>query len=106
MDPDDKTPLAIKNTGAGNCFCTEQSRYCRALCLLLSYYNEKYSNCRPARGVLYAKRTIFDLALPRMMADDKITAEGTGRIRRRRTVLKLFPSARSRIAVLENKEEK
>ena len=24
---------------------------------------------------MYAKRTIFDLALPRIMADDKITAE-------------------------------
>ena len=41
---------------------------------LLSYYGEKK---RPVIGlpgcVMYAKNTIFDLLLPRLMADDEIT---------------------------------
>ena len=43
--------------------------------ILLSYYNENITIVGLPGCVMYAKRTIFDLALPRMMADDKITAE-------------------------------
>lgn len=45
---------------------------------LLSYFRAK-DRIVPIMGlpgcVMYAKRTVFDLALPRIMADDPITAE-------------------------------
>ena len=42
---------------------------------LLSYYNENIPIVGLPGCVMYAKRTIFDLALPRLLADDFITAE-------------------------------
>lgn len=42
---------------------------------LLSYYQEKIPIVGLPGCVMYAKRTIFDLALPRLLADDEITAE-------------------------------
>ena len=42
---------------------------------LLSYYNGNIPIIGLPGCVMYAKRTIFDLALPRIMADDKISAE-------------------------------
>ena len=73
MDPDDKTPLAIKNTGAK--IVSYGAPVLPGAMFLLSYYNENIPIVGLPGCVMYAKRTIFDLALPRMMADDKITAE-------------------------------
>ena len=42
---------------------------------LLSYYREEIPIVGLPGCVMYAKRTIFDLALPRRLADDEITAE-------------------------------
>ena len=57
VDPDDKTPGAM---------------------LLLAYY-EKDGRELPIVGlpgcVMYAKRTVFDLVLPRLMADDMVTSD-------------------------------
>ena len=74
VDPDDRTPYAIREV------CKEVVTYGAPVLpgamFLLSYYGE---NKIPVMGlpgcVMYAKRTIFDLVLPRIMANDKITAE-------------------------------
>ena len=43
--------------------------------LSISYYNEDIPIVGLPGCVMYAKRTIFDLALPRLLSDDFITAE-------------------------------
>jgi len=73
VDPDDKTPLAIKNTGAE--IVSYGAPVLPGAMFLLSYYNGNIPIIGLPGCVMYAKRTIFDLALPRIMADDKISAE-------------------------------
>ncbi len=110
VDPDDRTPLAIRNTGAE--IVTYGAPVLPGAMFLLAYLNET-----PGRGkgalqegsgggksvlqegsgggksvlqedpgkkkvicglpgcVMYAKRTIFDLLLPRIMADDPVSAD-------------------------------
>jgi molybdenum cofactor synthesis domain-containing protein len=72
VDPDDRTPGAIKATGAD--IVSYGAPVLPGAMFLLSYLGEI-----PVLGlpgcVMYAKRTIFDLVLPRIMADDKVTAE-------------------------------
>ena len=76
VDPDDKTPLAIKNTGAR--IVSYGAPVLPGAMFLVSYYEYKDKTI-PIVGlpgcVMYAKRTIFDLALPRLLANDFITAE-------------------------------
>ena len=80
VDPDDKTPLAIKNTGAR--IVSYGAPVLPGAMFLLAYYNAGTGNERreiPIMGlpgcVMYAGRTIFDLVLPRIMADDPVTGE-------------------------------
>ena len=73
VDPDDKTPLAIKNTGAE--IVSYGAPVLPGAMFLLSYYKNDIPILGLPGCVMYAKRTIFDLVLPRIMADDKITAE-------------------------------
>lgn len=80
VDPDDKTPLAIKNTGAK--IVSYGAPVLPGAMFLLAYYEVKEGpNPRTVAimglpgCVMYAKRTIFDLVLPRVMADDPVTAE-------------------------------
>lgn len=72
VDPDDRTPLAIKNTGA------EVVSY-GAPVLPGAMFLLAYLHGIPVLGlpgcVMYAGRTIFDLVLPRIMADDRMSAE-------------------------------
>ena len=63
VDPDDKTPLAIKNTGAK--IVSYGAPVLPGAMFLLSYYNEDIPIVGLPGCVMYAKRTIFDLALPR-----------------------------------------
>jgi hypothetical protein len=76
VDPDDRTPLAIKNTGAE--IVSYGAPVLPGAMFLLSYL-ARGDKTIPILGlpgcVMYAKRTIFDLVLPRIMADDRITAE-------------------------------
>ena len=76
VDPDDRTPGAIRDTGAR--VVTYGAPVLPGAMLMLAYY-EKEGRRIPILGlpgcVMYAKRTIFDLVLPRLMADDPITAE-------------------------------
>lgn len=76
VDPDDRTPLAIRNTGAR--IVTYGAPVLPGAMFLLSYLEEGDRTrviCGLPGCVMYAKRTIFDLVLPRIMADDPITAE-------------------------------
>ena len=70
VDPDDRTPLAIKNTGAE--IISYGAPVLPGAMFLISYKNGK-----PILGlpgcVMYAKRTIFDLMLPRILAGLKIS---------------------------------
>ena len=74
VDPDDRTPLAIKNTGTK--IVTYGAPVFPGAMFMLSYYGEKNIPIVGLPGcVMYAKRTIFDLVLPRIMADDIMTKE-------------------------------
>lgn len=73
VDPDDRTPLAIKNTGAE--IVSYGAPVLPGAMFLLSYYKEKVPVVGLPGCVMYAKRTIFDLILPRLLADDEVTAE-------------------------------
>lgn len=72
VDPDDKTPLAIKNTGAD--IVSYGAPTLPGAMFLLSYLGDV-----PVLGlpgcVMYAKRTIFDLVLPRVLAGQRVTKQ-------------------------------
>ena len=74
VDPDDRTPLAIKNTGAR--IVSYGAPVLPGAMFLLSYYGEKQVPVMGLPGcVMYAKHTIFDLVLPRVLACDLVTAD-------------------------------
>ena len=81
VDPDDRTPGGIRATGAR--VVTYGSPVLPGAMLLLSYYEEDGRSI-PIIGlpgcVMYSKRTVFDLVLPRIMADDPITFEEIARL--------------------------
>lgn len=74
VDPDDCTPGAIKDTKAE--IITYGAPVLPGAMLLVSYNNNNGKRV-PVIGlpgcVMYSKRTIFDLILPRIMADDYMT---------------------------------
>ena len=76
VDPDDRTPGAIKDTRAQ--IITYGAPVLPGAMLLLAYY-KKNGKSIPILGlpgcVMYAKRTVFDLILPRIIADDPVKAE-------------------------------
>ncbi len=76
VDPDDCTPGAIAGLGAE--VISYGAPVLPGAMLLLAYY-EKDGKKIPIVGlpgcVMYAKRTVFDLVLPRLMADDPVTFE-------------------------------
>ena len=76
VDPDDKTPLAIKNTGAE--IVSYGAPVLPGAMFLLSYLKTEEKTL-PVMGlpgcVMYARRTIFDLVLPRILAGEKLTSE-------------------------------
>lgn len=74
VDPDDRTPLAIKNTGAR--IVSYGAPVLPGAMFLLSYYGQQQVPVMGLPGcVMYANRTIFDLVLPRVLAGDMIKAE-------------------------------
>jgi hypothetical protein len=77
VDPDDRTPLAIKNTGAA--IVTHGTPVLPGSMFMLAYLGEKVVIGVPG-GVLFSKRTAFDLILPRVMADIKMTADDFARL--------------------------
>ncbi|RPF48919.1 molybdenum cofactor synthesis domain-containing protein [Hydrogenoanaerobacterium saccharovorans] len=71
VDPDDKTPAAIKATGAE--IVSYGAPVLPGAMFLLSYYNGNIPILGLPGCVMYAKRTIFDLVLPRIMADERLS---------------------------------
>ena len=78
VDPDDTTPAAIKGTGAE--IVSYGTPVLPGAMFLLAYTKDG----RPIMGlpgcVMYAKRTIFDLVLPRVMADERVTAQDLAKL--------------------------
>ena len=76
VDPGDRRIMAIRNTGAK--IVSYGAPVLPGAMFLLAYY-EKEGRKAVIMGlpgcVMYAKRTIFDLILPRVMADDQVTGE-------------------------------
>lgn len=70
VDPDDRTPLAIKNTGAK--MITYGAPVLPGAMFLLAYYKGNIPIVGLPGCVMYAKRTIFDLVLPRIMTDERL----------------------------------
>ena len=78
VDPDDRTPLAIKNTGVS--IVSYGAPVLPGAMFLLSYTADGRAVCGLPGCVMYAKRTIFDLVLPYLMADEPITAQMLSRL--------------------------
>ncbi len=76
VDPDDKTPGAIKDTGAD--IVTYGAPVLPGAMFLLSYL-ECEGRTVPVMGlpgcIMYAGRTIFDLVLPRVLAGERLKLE-------------------------------
>lgn len=76
VDPDDRTPGAIKATGAD--IVSYGAPVLPGAMFLLSYYKKDGRNI-PVVGlpgcVMYAGRTIFDLVLPRLLAGEVLCSE-------------------------------
>ena len=73
VDPDDKTPLAIKNTGAN--IVSYGAPVLPGAMFLVSYMPDGRPVCGLPGCVMYAKRTIFDLVLPYLVTDTPVTKE-------------------------------
>lgn len=73
VDPDDRTPLAIKNTGAE--IISYGAPALPGAMFLLAYYHGNIPVMGLPGCVMYAKRTVFDLVLPRVMSGELLTAE-------------------------------
>lgn len=71
VDPDDRTPGAIKATGAE--IISYGAPVLPGAMFLISYYNGEIPVCGLPGCVMYEKKTIFDLVLPRLIAGEKLT---------------------------------
>lgn len=71
VDPDDSTPGAIKQSGAG--IVTYGAPVLPGAMFLLGYYADGRSVMGLPGCVMYAKATIFDLVLPRIAAGVRLT---------------------------------
>ena len=66
VDPDDRTPLAIKNSGAR--IVSYGAPVLPGAMFLLGYFDDGVPIVGLPGCVMYAKATIFDLVLPRLLA--------------------------------------
>ena len=66
VDPDDNTPGAIRRSGAS--IVTYGAPVLPGAMFLLGYYDDGTPICGLPGCVMYAKTTVFDLALPRLAA--------------------------------------
>ncbi|MCD8143043.1 MAG: molybdopterin-binding protein [Clostridiales bacterium] len=78
VDPDDKTPLAIKNTGAS--IVSYGAPVLPGAMFLMAYAQDGRPICGLPGCVMYANRTIFDLVLPYLLADVPVTADYLARL--------------------------
>ena len=73
VDPDDKTPLAIKNAASN--VVSYGAPVLPGSMFMLAYTADKRPVCGLPGCVMYAHRTIFDLVLPYLLSDAPVTAE-------------------------------
>jgi len=73
VDPDDKTPLAIRN--AANKVVSYGAPVLPGSMFMLAYTADKRPVCGLPGCVMYARRTMFDLVLPYLLADAPVSAE-------------------------------
>jgi molybdenum cofactor synthesis domain-containing protein len=73
VDPDDKTPLAIRN--AANNIISYGAPVLPGSMFMLAYTADKRPVCGLPGCVMYARRTMFDLVLPYLLADAPVSAE-------------------------------
>jgi len=73
VDPDDKTPLAIKQVADE--VISYGAPVLPGAMFMLAYMNDGRIICGLPGCVMYSKRTIFDIILPKLLADVKITKE-------------------------------
>lgn len=73
VDPDDRTPLAIRNAGVK--VVSYGAPVLPGAMFLLSYTDTGIPVCGLPGCVMYAKRTIFDIVLPYLLADEPVTVE-------------------------------
>ncbi len=78
VDPDDRTPLAIKNTGAR--IVTYGAPVLPGAMFLLAYFGDHIPIMGLPGCVMYAKRTIFDLVLPRILCGEILEAGDFSRL--------------------------
>ncbi|MDR2520984.1 MAG: molybdopterin-binding protein [Spirochaetaceae bacterium] len=72
VDPDDKTPGAIRQSGA-ECVCHSVPVFPGAL-FMLSYFEDGTALAGLPGCVMYAKKTIFDIVLPALAAGKRLGA--------------------------------
>ena len=73
VDPDDKTPLAIKNAGVD--IVSYGAPVLPGAMFLMSYTKDGRPVCGLPGCVMYARRTIFDLVLPYIVTDTPVSRE-------------------------------
>ncbi len=73
VDPDDRTPLAIKN--AGTDVVTYGAPVLPGAMFLLAYYQGNIPVMGLPGCVMYSKRTVFDLVLPRILTGEILKKE-------------------------------
>ena len=73
VDPDDRTPLAIRNAGAQ--VVSYGAPVLPGAMFLVAYNGDGRPVCGLPGCVMYAKRTVFDLVLPRLLADVPVTTQ-------------------------------
>ena len=72
VDPDDKTPLAIKNTGAS--IVSYGAPVLPGSMFLIAYTQDGRPICGLPGCIMYEGNTIFDLVLPQLLADVVVTS--------------------------------
>lgn len=73
VDPDDMTPAAIRDSGAE--IITYGAPVLPGAMFLLGYFSDGMPVMGLPGCVMYAKATIFDMMLPRILADVRVTRE-------------------------------
>lgn len=79
VDPDDKTPLAIRNV-CGDVVTYGAPVLPGAMFLLAYYGDEKIPVMGLPGCIMYAKRTVFDLVLPRIMSGEILRKDDLDRL--------------------------
>ena len=79
VDPDDRTPLAIRNVCGGE--VTYGAPVLPGAMFMLAYFGDKKIPVMGLPGcVMYSKRTVFDLVLPRIMTGEIIGKDSIDRM--------------------------